>query len=165
MNYQQDILKLYNLKVMYIWLHPFDEGIDNELILDPHCIYIEIGNKFLKICDLDGKIELTIRSKIDYMSDMDIIYKIDLRNYILDYPETDYYVEKIGGINMEINANKIICDAVELDVFTENYGKQNIFIHSGLYGLRIGGIDKKNNWIKNWYFPIYGKKISENWFY
>lgn len=163
MKFQENILELYNLEVICIWVHPFDEGIDNELILDPHCIYFEIDGKFLRIYDIDGKIEITISDELDYESDIDVIYKIDVRNFILAYPEANYYIEKVGCINMEIGITKIICDAVQINVFTENYGKQSIFIHSGLYGLRIGGMDKKDNWIKKWYIPMYGNKIGEEW--
>lgn len=157
---------LYNYKLECIWTFPFDEGEDNELILDPKCIYFEIGNKFLEICDIfgEGKLKITIRNKIIYETDMDIAYKVDIRNYILNYPETDYYIEEIGGINFKEDINGLICDALELNVYTENYGKQNLFIHSGINGLRIGGIDKKINWIQNWYVPIYGEKIEERWF-
>lgn len=166
MEFQKEILNFYDFKLECIWTFPFDEGDDNELILDPKCMYFEIGNKFLEICDVfgEGKIKIKIRNKIVYETDMDILYKVDIRNYILNYPETDYYIEEIGSINVKDDVDGIICDAIQLNVYTENYGRQSIFIHSGIHGLRIGEIDKKNNWIKNWYIPMYGKKIEEKWF-
>lgn len=166
MKFQNEMCDLYNYKLECIWTFLFDEGEDNELILDPKCMYFEIDNKFLEICDIlgEGKIKITIRNKIIYETDMDIAYKVDIRNYILNYPEADYYIEEIGGINVKEDVNEFICDALELNIYTENYGKQRIFIHSGIYGLRIGGIDKKNNWIKNWYIPMYGESIEEKQF-
>lgn len=95
---------------------------------------------------------------------MDVAYKIDLINFIINYPETGYYVEKIGSINQKINKKSIVCDAIQINTYTENYGKQNIFIHSGINGLKIGEMVKKNDWINNWYIPMYGNEIIENWF-
>ncbi|MBR4086035.1 MAG: hypothetical protein IKK33_17310 [Lachnospiraceae bacterium] len=166
MKYQNAMCNLYNYKLECIWTFPFDEGEDNELILDPKCIYFEIDNKFVEIYDVlgEGKIKVAIRNKIMYETDLDIAYKIDIRNYVLNYPETDYYIKAIGGIKVIEEANGFICDALQLNVYTENYGKQIIFIHSGIYGLRIGGSDMKNNWIKSWYIPVYGDNIIEKWF-
>ena len=166
MEFQKEIVNLYDFKLGCIWIFSFDEGEDNELILDPKCMYFEIDNKFLEIGDIleDGKIKITIRNKIIYETDMDVIYKVDIRNYILNYPEADYWIEELGVINVKYDINGITCDALQLNVYTENYGKQSIFIHSGIYGLRIGGIDKKNNWIENWYIPMYRKNIEERWF-
>lgn len=163
MNIQEIIRKLYKLELNYIWSYVFDEGMNNELILNPNCIYLEIDNRFLKLYGIEGKVQITIVEKEDYISDMDITYKIDITKFILDYPETNYYIKKIGGIDLFVNTKKIICSALEIEVFTENYGKQNIFIYSGLYGLRIGGINKKNNWIQNYYIPINGGQIVESW--
>lgn len=166
MKYQKEICNLYNYRLECIWTFPYDEGENNELILDPKCIYFEIDDKFLEICDVlgEGKIKIAIRNKIIYETDMDIAYRVDIRNYILSFPEADYYIEEIGGINVKEGCNEFICDALQLNVYTENYGKQSVFIHSGIYGLRIGGIDKKNNWIKSWYIPMYGESIEEKWF-
>lgn len=166
MEFQKEILNLYDSKLEYIWTFPYDEGADNELILDPKCMYFEIDNEFLEICDVlgEGKVKITIRDKMFYETDMDVAYKVDIRNYILNYPEADYWIEEIGGINVKDDVNGIICDALQLNIYTENYGKQSIFIHSGIYGLRIGGIDKKNNWINNLYIPMYRKNIEERWF-
>ena len=107
MKVRNEMCNLYNYKLECIWTFPFDEGEDNELILDPKCIYFEIGNKFLEICDIfgEGKLKITIRNKIIYETDMDIAYKVDIRNYILNYPETDYYIEEIGGINFKEDIN------------------------------------------------------------
>lgn len=163
MNIQEIIRKLYKLELNYIWSYVFDESMNNELILNPNCIYLEIDNRFLKLYGIEGKVQITIVEKEDYISDMDITYKIDITKFILDYPETNYYIKKIGGIDLFVNTKKIICSALEIEVFTENYGKQNIFIYSGLYGLRIGGINKKNNWIQNYYIPINGGQIVESW--
>lgn len=166
MKIEEKICNLYDYKLGCIWTFPYDEGEENELILDPKCIYLEIDNKFLEICDVlgEGKIKIIIRDKIIYETDLDIAYKVDIRNYILNFPESDYYIEVVGGINVKEVNNDFICDALQVNVYTENYGKQSLFIHSGIYGLRIGGIDKKNNWIKNWYIPIYGERIEEKWF-
>lgn len=166
MKFQKEICNLYNYKLECIWTFPFDEGENNELILDPKCIYLEIDGKFLEICDIfgEGKIKISIKSKISYETDMDIAYRVDLRNYILSFPEADYYIEEIGGINVNEDSKEFICDALQLKLYTENYGKQSIFIHSGIHGLRVGGMDKKNNWIKSWYIPVYGENIEEKWF-
>ena len=51
------------------------------------CVYFEIGDKYLKLCDIEseGKIEITIKDNIDYITDLDVAYKIDLRNTVLLY--------------------------------------------------------------------------------
>lgn len=90
-----------------------DEGSDNELILDPNYLYFEFNNhKILKIFDLDGKVGVTVEEKIDYSleykDEIDHTYKIGLEHIILDYAETDYFVEKIGAINIEIDADKMV---------------------------------------------------------
>lgn len=166
MGIKNEISQFYNRELICIWLFPIDEGIDNELILDTGCIYFEIGDKYLRLCDIEseGKIEITIKDKIDYITDLDVAYKIDLINFIINYPETGYYVEKIGSINQKINKKSIVCDAIQINTYTENYGKQNIFIHSGINGLRIGEMVKKNDWINKWYISMYGNEIIENWF-
>lgn len=166
MRFEKEICNLYNYELDCIWTFPFDEGENNELILDPKCMYFEIDGKYLEICDIFGenKIKISIKSKIIYETDMDIAYRIDMRNYILSFPEADYYIEEIGGINVKEDSNEFICDALQLKLYTENYGKQCIFIHSGIYGLRIGGMDKKDDWIKRWYIPVYGENIEEKWF-
>lgn len=165
MNNRESILKLYKSELKYIWSYTFDEGNNNELVLDPKCIFFEIDDKILQLCDSErnGEIKITISDKEEYTSDMDITYKIDVTKFILEYPETNYYIEKIGGIDMIFDTKKIICKAVEIDVFTENYGKQNVFIYSGIYGLRIGGINIKKDWIDNYYIPVNGNKVVESW--
>ena len=163
------IKKLYNLKLYYVWVYPLDEGTDNELILDPCCIYFEFENhEYLKVIAIpgEGKIAVSIEEKIEYPSDIEFIFKIDLRSYILKYPETNYYLEKVGGVNTEIDGNRLICEAIELSLYAEAYDKmkQNIFIYTNLYGLSIGGLDKKIYWIEGFYIPLYGDKVDERWF-
>lgn len=169
MNIKEKLSDLKNLKLYYVWTYTFDEGPDNELILDPNCICLEFENhNFLKICTMqgEGKIDVTIEKKMKYSPDMEVPFKIDVRNYILDFPETDYYVEKVGGINIEINQNSMMCEALEICLYTETYGKnkQSIFIYAGMSGLNIGGLNKKNTWIEGLYIPLYGSDIDEKWF-
>ena len=169
MNFQEEIQKLYHLELDYIWTHTMDEGPDNELILDPNYLFFEFNNhKILKIFDLDGKVGVTVEEKIDYSpeykDEIDHTYKIGLEHIILDYAETDYFVEKIGAINIEIDADKMVCEAIQIELLTEHYVKQSIFIYSGIYGLSIGGLNKKNSWIERLYIPMYGEGVDEKWF-
>ena len=169
MNFQEEIENLYHLELCYIWTHTMDEGSDNELILDPNYLFFEFNNhKILKIFDLDGKVGVTVEEKIDYSpeykDEIDHTYKIGLEHIILDYAETDYFVEKIGAINIEIDADKMVCEAIQIELFTEHYVKQSIFIYSGIYGLSIGGLNKKNFWIERLYIPMYGEGVDEKWF-
>ena len=165
MNLKDNILKLNKKELKYIWSYTFDEGYNNELILDPGCIYLEISDKLLKLCDVEGegKIEISLINGEDYISDMDITYKIDISNYIFDYPETNYYVEKIGVVDMVVKEDRNICLAVQIEVNTENYGKQTIFIHSGLFGLEFARTNKRKNWIQNYYIPLYGDNFEIKW--
>lgn len=142
---KNEISQFYNRELVCVWSFPIDEGSDNELILDTGCIYFEIDSRYLKVCDIksEGKIEITVKDEIDYITDLDVDYKIDLRNFIINYPEASYYVVKIGSINQKISKGNIVCDAIQINIYTENYGKQDIFIHSGISGLRIGGMAKK----------------------
>lgn len=165
MNLAKSFLNLYNSELKYIWSYTFDEGNDNELILDPKCIFLEVNNKFLQLCDSErkGEIEITISDKEVYTSDMENTYKIDVTRFVLGHSETNYFIEKIGGIDMIIRTEKIICKAAEIYLFTENFGNQKVFICSGLYGLRIGGMNLKKDWIDNYYIPANGGKVVESW--
>lgn len=157
MNLGGMFLKLYKSELKYIWSYTFDEGTNNELILDPKCVFLEIDDRLLQLSDKErsGDIKITISDREIYTSDMEITYKIDVSRFIFEYPETNYFIEKIGGIDMLIDTEKIVCKAVEIHLFTEHYGKQMIFIHAGIYGLRIGGIKLKEDWIDHYYIPVH----------
>lgn len=172
MNLQEKMLGLYNLEIQSIWTHPIDKGPKNELILDPYCLIFESDDKnFLKVFDIrgEGKIGVTLEEEFDYRSNVDENmeerYRIDVIDYILEYPELDYSVEKIGCYKTEKeDNNKIICEAIEFVLCAENNDKQSIFIYTDLYGLSIGGVDKKKTWIEELYIPLYGNKVDERWF-
>lgn len=158
-----NIKLLKNLELINIWMFSYDEGNDNELILDCNRVLFDLKNYELSIEDRDGKIIVTINQKNEIYSSCDII-KIDLRNILLEFSETNYYLKKIGLINFESSSGDIFCDALDINLISKNYGSQNIFIHSGIYGLRIRSSDYyKNNWIKNWYVPLYGNNLHELW--
>ena len=66
----------------------------------------------------------------------------------------------MGFINMSSDIDKIICRALQIDIISQYYKRQNIFIYSDLNGLRIGDINKKNSWLQNSFMPVYG---NEKW--
>lgn len=171
MDFQENIIKLYDMEVDNIWIHVVDEGVDDELYLDSNYLYFEVNQKFLKIFNIlgEGKIRVTLEEKMEYSSEIyegDVFHKINLSDFILNVPEMHYYVEKIGGINVVIKSNEITCDAIEIDLYAENKAKQKIFIHAGIcgVGLGIGGMDKKSELMEELYVPLYGDKIDERWF-
>ena len=166
MSIEKDIKKLYKLKLGSVWNVTFDEGEENELILKPNYVGFEIGSKVLNILgNDDGKLEITVDDTAKYVlyDEEDIDYKIDVRSLILTYPEDDYYITEIRAVKADFGSEKLLCDAVEINAVTENYGNQTqtIFIHSGIYGLRIGGSEMKKYWVKNWYMQIYGEELDE----
>lgn len=162
MRFQNNISAIRGLRALYFWMLTFDEGEDNELILNPRCIYIEMEEYLLEISDFEGKIKIELKKQIECFSDIDTTYKIDVRSFVLDYPEATYFINKIGGINVEVSEEMTICDAIEIWLHTENYGEQVLFIHSGLFGIRFR--ESKSIWQKNWYTPIYGNQLREHWF-
>lgn len=162
MDFQNSISAVRGLKALYFWSVTFDEGEENELILDPKCMYIELEEYILKISDSEGRVKLELKDRKDCFSDIDTAHKIDMRSFVLDYPEAAYFIDKIGGINVEISEETALCDAIEIWLNTENYGKQVLFIHSGIFGLRFR--ESKSVWLKNWYNPICGNKLTEHRF-
>lgn len=60
---------------------------------------------------------------------MDVAYKIDLINFIINYPETGYYVEKIGSINQKINKKSIVCDAIQINIYILKIMESKIFLY------------------------------------
>ena len=162
MDFQSKMSALRGLRALYFWTFTVDEGKANELILDPKCIYIETEEYLLQISDLEGKLKVELEKQAERLLDTNTNYKIDVRAFVLDYPEAAYFIDKIGGINVEISEEMAICDAIEIWPHTENYGEQVLFIHSGLFGVRLR--ESKSNWQKNWYTPVYGNQLYEQWF-
>lgn len=162
MGIKENILELYKKEMMYIWSYSLDEGMENELILDSDNLCIELNDAFLNIHNKErgGDIEITISNKRNYISDINISYIIDITKFILDDLISSYYIEKMGFINMSSDIDKIICRALQIDIISQHYKRQNIFIYSDLNGLRIGDINKKNSWLQNSFMPVYG---NEKW--
>lgn len=164
MGVKSNFSELLNSELTSIWKIAYDEGVDNELILNPFYIGFEMGKRILNINgNNDGKLEIIVSSNIECKFDKE--YKIDVADLILeDYPEKNYYIQKIAAINPKLISEKLICDSLKIIVCTDNGNTQNIFIYFSIYGIQIGGSNKNEGWIKNWYEPMYGCEPEEVYF-
>ncbi|MBR1442285.1 MAG: hypothetical protein IJ583_01980 [Firmicutes bacterium] len=161
-NYIFDLFK--NRELKSIWVFIYDENDANELILNPDCVVFEIGEKFIYILNNYGSMELSVIDNIDILLSEDgFLYKVDVRNWIMDDILNTYYFEKIGFIDAYKN-NKIIKSVgIQIDFFTTKSNKFDVFLYVDIQGLRIGGQNRKNNWINNVYKPIHNKEPIIKW--
>ena len=151
MSIQEDVQKLYQTELKHIWSYIYSKGTDNELVLNPKYICFEIGNYLLRLHDMDGKIEILVDKEQSPISNIELTYKIDAAGFILDNFEAGYLIEKIGAVNLMVDKDTMVCDAIQIDVCAQNHMRRNIFICAGKQGLRIGGISEKRSWIQNSY--------------
>ena len=109
MNIESEIRNLYGEDFKYIYSYVYDEGMENELILDPGYLCFHIGKRMFKIYDIlnEGLIKIKIDDKEDYKDDkeisyeigVEIPYKIDISKFIIkDYEYVNWFVKRIGVI-------------------------------------------------------------------
>ncbi len=158
MNIEMEIRELYDEQLKNIYSYVYDEGMDNELILNPGYLCLYIGKRLLKIEDVlyEGQIKIKISDEEDYHFDREIPYKIDISKFIINNCEyADWFVKRIGVIG---NKEKNVYEALQIDLYSKQNMEQSIFIHSGFFGLESGQIEKKQDWMENSYIPLYGHK-------
>lgn len=172
MNIESKIRELYEEELKNIYSYVYDEGMDHEWILDPGHLCLHIGKKMFKVYDVlyEGLIKIKVKDKEDYKSDKEISYKIgietpyhiDISRFIIDnYEYSAWFVRRIGVIGKK---EENVYRALQIDLYSKSNREQSIFIHSGFFGLEIGGLDKKENWLENSYIPLYGSKWDMFWF-
>lgn len=157
MNIESEIIKLYKEELKNIYSYVYDEGMEHEWILDPGYLCLHIGKKMFKVYDVlnKGLIKIKIDDREDYKSDIEMSYeigvvtpyKIDISRFIIDdYEYLDWFVRRIGVIGKK---GENIFRALQIDLYSKQNREQSIFIHSGFFGLEIGGLDKKKDWLEN----------------
>lgn len=162
MGFSDNISTLRGSKALYFWALTFDEGEDSELILNPRRLYLETEAGLLQVSDIEGRLDIRITDRIHF-SGTESSHKIDMRSFVLDYPEETCRIEKISAVNAEAGEDSAVCDALEIVLRAESHGEQTLFIHSGLFGIRLR--EPKESWLKNWYTPLHGKQPEERRFF
>ncbi|WP_315081033.1 hypothetical protein [uncultured Clostridium sp.] len=170
MNILNEFKSLFRGTIRHLWRYGvIDDSEDiEEFVMDSTYIFIEMEKGYIKLKSVDGdsKIEVTIVDKIEYLVDLDEkICRGSINDFVFDYPVYDYYIKKLGGINVVIKQDKVICEALQLCVCINNTIVQDIFLETGFSGLLIGHISRKNKWVENFHLVEDESEIKETWFY
>ena len=56
-----------------------------------------------------------------------------------------------------------MCLGIQINFYAECKKNIHLFLYLDVYGLRIGSLQKKENWIKNVYEPMYDKNPVIEW--
>ncbi|MFD1887367.1 hypothetical protein [Paenibacillus wenxiniae] len=126
-----------------------EENELTEFIASMRCLFLEFGNKIIKVEEMEqfSKLSLTVVDDIHIDIDVEnfIPAKSRISNVVFHNPLSDNIVSEIVLFNMEEHEARVICDVFKLVLLN----KQELFFDPSFLGINVGGSEVEALWRNN----------------